>query len=406
MQASQLTRPDREVKPAESRRPRQVDRNPSTCSLHHMRMAISAGEASGRAILGLFARELARIDPGCEVFGLQDAAEIEPVFGFAEGLRVRQRLRGALDRIEASVRKLAPDVAVLVSFSGLHLPLGRRLRQNGVPVLYIGPPQVWAWGGWRTRQLRLAADKVVCLFRFEHELLSRSGVDAEYFGYPLLDGVVSSMSREQTLEVLGFDHDDRYVAFLPGSRPAEIEYHEPLFQLVYERLRRESRDIRGVIVRPEQQSGAKGDHVGGGIATTSRHRYDVMGHAECACAVSGTVTAELAILGVPMVVSYHLSRTSRVLARALVRTRHFALPNILDGTRLVPELLEPEPESLACLLRSLTGDSALRRSQTAGLARVVARLGPPGAMRRVCALALEMGGNSSTRRRAGRPARS
>jgi lipid-A-disaccharide synthase len=369
-----------------------------------VRIVVSAGEASGRVMLDLFRLEMARQDPACEVISLQDTAELGPVFGFGEGLRAGPRLRGVLSRAESSIVKLDPDVAVLVSFSGLHLPLGRRLRRRGVPVLYLGPPQVWAWGGWRKRQLRKAADKVVCLFRFEEEMLRRSGVDAAYFGYPLLDGAVSRLSREQTLEKLGLGPNERYVVFLPGSRPAETAYHEPLFRSVFEQLPRRAPAVRGVMVTAEQGRG-RNPHVRmqnpepgeNGMKVASRDRYDVMRHAECACAVSGTVTAELALLGVPMAVCYHLPWLSRALARFLVRTRYFALPNILTGTRLVPETLEPEPDVLTRTLVSLMQDSGERRRQLAGLAVVAAGLGPSGAMGRICALARELAANRRRR---------
>jgi len=345
-------------------------------------------------MLDLFRFEMTGLDPACEVVSLHDTAVLEPVFGFAEGIKAGPRLRGVLDQAVASVAGLAPDSAVLASFSGLHVPLGRRLRRRGVPVLYLGPPQVWAWGGWRKRRLRKAADKVVCLFRFEEEALCRAGIDAVYFGYPLLDGVVSRLSREQTLEKLGLGPSEHYVVFLPGSRPAETAHHQPLFVEVLAKLRRTVGDIQGVMVTPEQ-AGRRKDVGGGmkaedgenGMMTASRDRYEVMRHADCACAVSGTVTAELALLGVPMVVCYHLPWLSRVLARVLVRTPHFALPNILAGTRLVPEVLESEPQALAQMLTPLIRDSAERRSQLDGLARVAEALGPPGAMARICASA-------------------
>jgi lipid-A-disaccharide synthase len=348
-------------------------------------------------MLELFRQEMARVEPGCEVVSLAETAELGPVFGFAEGLRSGGRIHAVLSRAEEAVVRLAPDAVVLISFSGLHLPLGGRLRRRGLPVLYLGPPQVWAWGGWRKRKLRRAADVVVCLFRFEEELLRGVGVNAVYFGYPLLDGVVSSLSREQTLAKLGLGPSEHYIVFLPGSRPGEIDYHRPLFADVLSRLRRECGNIRGVMVMVEEGRSQKSEGRGqkaevaeGGMVVVREDRYDVMRHADCACAVSGTVTAELAILNVPMVVCYHLPWLSRVLARALVRLPHFALPNILAGTRLVPEMLEPEPQALARTLVPLMRDSDERRGQLAGLARVAAELGPSGAMERVCALAREL----------------
>jgi len=349
-------------------------------------------------MLDRFRSEMARLDPACEVIDMGVAAALDGVFGFTEGMRAGQRLRGVLERAEASAARLAPDLAVLVSFSGLHLPLGRRLRRRGVPVLYLGPPQVWAWGGWRKRRLRQAADAVVCLFRFEEEMLRRAGVNAVYCGYPLSDGVVSTLSRAETLKMLGFWANDRYVVFLPGSRPAERAYHVPLFESVYKRLRKLVPDIKGAMVTAEDSSckmqggryRMRGQEAVGALPSVSHDRYDVMRHADCACAVSGTVTAELALLGVPMVVCYHLPWLSRVLAQALVRLPYFALPNILAGTLLVPETLEPEPESLALLLTPLLRDSEERREQVAGLARVAAELGPQGAMARICALARDL----------------
>lgn len=364
-----------------------------------MRIVVSAGEASGRAMLDQFRLEMARLDPACEVISLQGAVELGPVFGFEEGLRTGPRLRGVLSRADASVVKLDPDLAVLVSFSGVHLPLGRRLRRRGVPVLYLGPPQVWAWGGWRVKRLRRAADKAVCLFRFEEEMLRRSGVDASYFGYPLLDGAVSRLNRTQTLAKLGLGPSERYVVFLPGSRPAEIAHHEPLFRAAFEQLPRRVPGVQGVIVAVEAgpkstvqgpRPGAKDQELENGMTVVRENRYDVMRHAECACAVSGTVTAELALLGVPMVVCYHLPWLSRMLARTLVRIPHFALPNVLSGSRLVPELLEPEPDVLVRTLAPLMLDSEERRRQLEGLVRVAAGLGPPGAMERICTLAREL----------------
>ena len=369
-----------------------------------MRIVVSAGEASGRAMLNLFRVEMAKSDAACEVVSLQETAELESVFGFAEGLRAGPRLGGVLGRAEEAAMRLDPDAAVLISFSGLHLPFGRRLRRRRVPVLYLGPPQVWAWGGWRKRRMRKAADKVVCLFRFEEELLRRAGVNAFYFGYPLLDGVVSRLSREQMLEKLGLGPNDRYVVFLPGSRTAEITYHQPLFMEVLAKLRLLVGDVRGVMVMVDEGRGQKLearsqklDVAGSGMVVVRENRYDVMRHAECACAVSGTVTAELALLGVPMVVCYHLAWLSRVLARVLVHTPHFALPNVLAGTLLVHEVLEPDAPALAQMLEPLMSDSVERRRQLEGLALVAAELGPPGAMARVCELTRELA--ASGRRR-------
>lgn len=353
-----------------------------------MRVVVSAGEPSGRVMSDLFRQAMGSIEPRCEVVSLEDTVSVKSVLGFWEGLMASGRLRFALSRAEERVRALKPDAVVLIAFSGFHLPLGRRLRRLGFPVLYLSPPQVWAWGGFRIRTLRKAADRVVCLFHFEEELLRRAGVDAVYLGYPLLDAVTSTKSRPEVLRQLGFGAEERYVAFLPGSRPAEVAYHRPLFRTVFTRLPATGQCLRGVMIA--EPEGTEPD----GMAATRQNRYDLMRHAECTLVVSGTATAECAILGTPMIVCYHLAPASRVLAHLLVRSRFFALPNILAGHEVVPEYLEPDAERLAAGLRNLLVDEPRRRRMAADLHSVARGLGPGGAMRRIAAATLEQAARS------------
>jgi lipid-A-disaccharide synthase len=225
----------------------------------------------------------------------------------------------------------------------------------------------------------------VCLFQFERQVLARSGVNAEYFGYPLLD-VVSrpGATQEQVRKRLGMRVDERYVVFLPGSRPSEVRHHWPLFRDVFERLRQRRPGLRGVAV-------ADGlGPVPDGMVCAGDGRYDLMRYADCALCVSGTVTAELAVLGTPMVVCYHLSPVSRVLARLLVKTEWFALPNVLAGRSVVPEYLEAGVDTLAPRVLRMLASEAERTSMAGELKQVTRLLGPPGAPERVCRLLLRM----------------
>jgi lipid-A-disaccharide synthase len=342
--------------------------------LRRVRVLISAGEPSGELIARLLEYELTR-QPEIAVQLLDAGRSLGPVFGFGAGLRVGLRLGRAVESALAEIENARPDVVVLVAFSGFHLALGRRTRARGIPVLFLSPPQVWAWGGWRARQLRSAADKVVCLFGFEQPLLQLRGIDAVYCGYPLLDSVHPNLSDPQVRLMLGLGREP-YVAFLPGSRETERGHHVPLFKQVFELVRSGMPGLRGVMVGETAGLSA-------GMAGTTSERYSVIARAACVLAVSGTVTAEAAILGTPMVVCYHLSRFSTLAARLLVRTWHFALPNILVRERIVPEFLNPTAPQLAAELLSLIRDQTRQEKMREGLARVRESLGPTGALPRI-----------------------
>jgi lipid-A-disaccharide synthase len=343
-----------------------------------MRVVISAGEPSGEVLAGLLESELSLSVPSCDVHRLQDRVPVTPVLGFGAGLTAAVRMRKTLGAAERAVIELLPDVIVLIAYSGWHLPLGRRLRRRGLRVVFLSPPQVWAWGAWRIRALERAADQVVCLFRFEQALLRQSGIDAEYFGYPLLDSVAAARHRH-VVSV----RSDRGLSLvvLPGSRPSEYNYHGPLFQTAGAELRREFPELVVADLRTIVR------HVtGSAVGPEPESRYQVMASADCALAVSGTVTAELAILGVPMVVCYHLPTVERLLARAVIRTQWFALPNIVARRSIVPELLNPSPAVLAVAVADVLGSDARRRQMRSDLELVERELGPAGAMAAIARL--------------------
>ncbi|MFS8544521.1 MAG: putative selenium-dependent hydroxylase accessory protein YqeC, partial [Limnochordales bacterium] len=96
-----------------------------------------------------------------------------------------------------------------------------------------------------------------------------------------------------------------------------------------------------------------------------------------------------ALLGVPHVACYRVSRITYKLVQLLVHVRHFAMPNIILGRAAVPELIQDQVtgENLARELLALLAPeraAALR----AELAQVRAQLGEGGAVARAAAAVL------------------
>ena len=58
-----------------------------------------------------------------------------------------------------------------------------------------------------------------------------------------------------------------------------------------------------------------------------------------ALAMSGTVTTELALLGIPTLVCFKTDKLTELLARALAKVDYVSVLNLLAGKELLPELL-------------------------------------------------------------------
>ncbi len=91
---------------------------------------------------------------------------------------------------------------------------------------------------------------------------------------------------------------------------------------------------------------------------------------------SGTASLEAALAGAAPVVAYRLDPLAFALARRLVRTPHIALPNVLLGRRVFPELLQDEvtPDRLIACTKEIL---ARRDASLGSAAELRAILAPP-----------------------------
>lgn len=347
-----------------------------------MRVLIAAGEKSGFVLADLLSKKIRDINNEIEIYHLNLADVAGDAFGFSPRVLPKLLQGGKLiNQLLTSVRDIHPDLTVLISCPGVNLPLGMKLRAVGVVTIIVGPPQCWAWGKWRVRLLQQAADQVVCLFSFEEQFFRRAGIRAVYFGYPFYDAVQLQMSRRQMYETLGIPEGEEYIILLPGTRKEEVDFHQPLFIRVFQHLQTRHPRLHGVIV-----GGKESVLPPGVVQVEPQHRYDIFSGARAALAVSGTVTAELAILGIPMVVSYHLDAVSKFFARIFVRIPYFALPNIIAGESVVPEYLNPDQGQLISQISRLLDECDYRQMVIAKLEAVRKKLEPAGATDRLARL--------------------
>jgi lipid-A-disaccharide synthase len=103
--------------------------------------------------------------------------------------------------------------------------------------------------------------------------------------------------------------------------------------------------------------------------------------AHAALAASGTVTLELGLAGVPMVVAYRVDPVARVLKRFL-KVPSIVLTNLVLGENAVPEFLDgaASPEVLARETLDLLHAGPKRERQLSALRRLDTCMALPGGM--------------------------
>lgn len=335
-------------------------------------IALVAGEASGdqlgAALIGALRRRMpnARFcgvgGTGMRAAGMDawwDSEELA-LFGLFEVLGHLPRLVRLRRALRTRLLQSRPDVFIGIDAPDFNLGLERQLRDHGISTVHYVSPTVWAWRPGRVRKIARAADHVLCLFPFEPAFYDSHGVAATYVGHPMADQITPVADTHHAREKLGLAPTEApVVALLPGSRVSEVSRLAPIMLAAARRLTERFAGIRFIAAlanaRVADRFGSALEALPAGsrptLETFEGQPRDVIAAANTVMCASGTVTLETLLINRPMVTAYRLAPATYHLAKQLrlVRPQHFALPNILAGATLVPELIQNEatPERLA-----------------------------------------------------------
>jgi lipid-A-disaccharide synthase len=291
-------------------------------------------------------------------------------------IRLRRRVRRFL--LEREVELLIP-----IDFPDFNLPLAAFARRHDIRVLYYIAPQVWAWRRRRAHRLAAATDRVCVVLPFEEQMLTGYGVDARFVGHPLLD---DESAPSRSIEESG---GKGTLGLFPGSRRQEVERILPVFLAAAEKIAGARPGTEIVVAREPDLPVGLYDRSPYPLLTAE----EAIGKSRAALTKSGTITLQLALSGVPMLVGYRMHPLTYRIARRLVRVRHIGLVNLVADAPIVYELIQGDltPEELATrVLPLLDPESSERHAMVRGLAEVRARLGQPGCASRVAHHALDL----------------
>jgi lipid-A-disaccharide synthase len=317
------------------------------------------------------------------------------VVGLAEVVRHVPRIWGEYRKLLDAAAAQPPDIAVLTDAPDFHLRLARRLRRQGIRVVYLVAPQAWAWRRHRVRAMRRDLEHLFCIFPFEEPFFRAEGLRTTYIGHPLAGMVRPASDRQEFFRKHGLPPDRPLIAVMPGSRKGEAARHLPD---VLDAAGRIWEGTKASFVLPASATTGKAffeERIGSApIQVIEGENWDAMAHAELVLAASGTVTIEAALLGTPMVTFYKVTRATWLIGRPLVKVPFYSMVNLVAGRGIVPELIQHDMtgERIAAEALRLLGDDAGRARMRLDLAATAGKLAGDGIppMRKAAALIEEL----------------
>ncbi|MFD1251991.1 Lipid-A-disaccharide synthase [Devosia equisanguinis] len=345
-----------------------------------LRLFILAGEPSGdRIAADLVGRLRQKVDValsgvgGDELIG-QGLVPLFPmsdlaVMGVTDVILNLPKLLWRIGQAARAILRSQPDMVVLVDAQDFSRLLAARLRAKGYsgPIILYVAPSVWARHPERAAKLRPLFDATLAVLPFEPAVMQRlGGPPTRYVGHPALgEALLTETAPKQGPLVL-----------LPGSRKGELRRHLPLLAAIAPSLLAEAAVTELVIptlpaLRGRLEKAVANWPVPVRIEDRRAERKALYGQAVAAICVSGTVTLELALARVPMLVIYALDGPQARVYEQIGRPQ-VSLPNIILGREAVPEMVSQSlsAEAVGGAAFALVRDQQVRQAQVAAFAEL------------------------------------
>ncbi len=304
------------------------------------------------------------------------------VMGFREVVpkipRILKRVRQTADFAEET----QPDAVVLIDSPDFTHRIGRRLskRAPNIPVIKYVAPQVWASRPGRAKIMAEFVDHLLCLLPFEPAFFEDYGLDARFVGHPVTERVERGDGAAFRARH-GIDPDRPLLLVLPGSRGSEVRVILPIFNEAMGLLKKDVEGLQTLIVTV--------DHVADKVAAQITNwplpltvvgqdeKIDAFAAADVALAASGTVTTELALADVPMVVGYKMGWLTTLVFERLIISPYMSLINLIARKAIIPEYAQDSltaQDIVEDVARLLT-DKAAGAEQKAGFREALEAMG-------------------------------
>ena len=295
--------------------------------------------------------------------------------------RLRLILRRITETADAMIRS-RPDVLVIIDSPDFTHRVAKRVRAAlpHLPVVDYVSPSVWAWRPGRARKMRAYVDHVLALLPFEPEAhLRLGGPDCTYVGHPLTERLAELRPNEA--ELAKRESVPWRLVVLPGSRRSEIRRLMPIFGAALSQLSEKIQgDLKVILpavshLRDEITALSMDWSVKPELVFGEQAKLEAFRTVRAALAASGTVTLELALSAVPMVVAYKVSALEGQL-RHVIKVPSIVLPNLVLGRNAIPEHIQGDcnPEQLVRDLLPLLNDGEARQSQLEAFQELDARM--------------------------------
>ncbi|MBT3697440.1 MAG: lipid-A-disaccharide synthase [Gammaproteobacteria bacterium] len=359
---------------------------------------VVAGESSGDQHAANYVKEHKKVNPEAvfTAIGQQELnnsganiifnSEEISVIGIIEVISKYSKIRKALNIAYNHIINSKPDLIVLVDYVEFNLKIARFAKKYNIPVLFYVAPQVWAWREKRIKKIVEVVDQLAVIFPFEERIFKKYTQNVTYVGHPLADD-----PRFKPTD-LKYNHRMTTIGIFPGSRESEIRNN--LYRMIDSIRIVKNDDIYSKNIKIFYANATAKKllvHLlpeGWSALLVDGKDLSEIKKCQKVITASGTVTLELAMMNIPMIIMYRLSPFTYFIMKHLVKLKYIGLVNLILGDSLgsqpvVKEFIQPDYSDevqVMVELQRIDNDISYREKIEDGYNQVRKTLKPGAAM--------------------------
>ena len=373
------------------------------------KILISTAEVSGDQNGAHIVRELLKLDPTIEFYGMggnkmrESGVDLvvdargKAVVGLIETLPFLSFYIKSLKKLTQELDKRKPDLILLIDSQGINMPLAKEAKKRGIKTAYWFAPQEWLWGTPSgVRKVLGTVDNIITVFEKERDVFSAMAkrmaeecllpkskqkkdslppAKIVYFGHPLIETAVPALSRSEFYKQMELDPSKPIIGLLPGNRKQELHRLLPILLETAKNLNSYVAAKNGEqacqFLMPfystlyEKEIEEKNRASGLEIKTCRGMNYEVLSYSNLILSSPGTAALEATLLGTPTIVVYKLNPLTYFIAKYILRLKleHYTMPNFIADQKVVKEFVQDDanPYQIAKVaLKYLTGGETFK----------------------------------------------
>ncbi|WP_406604389.1 lipid-A-disaccharide synthase [Bartonella gliris] len=353
---------------------------------YFLKIAVVAGEESGD-FLGADLISCISQQTGCKIhlmgvggshlkaLGLKSFFDFNDIalIGIGAVLKKLPSLLAHIRNLSKFIARERPDCLIIIDSPDFTHRVAKKVRilAPSIPIIKYVAPTVWAWRPERAKTMCKFVDHVLAVFPFEKKIMKDfGGPPTTYVGHRLLTYPPLLAVQSEKKHLCSKQEQLSTLLILPGSRNLEIRYLMPIFGEAVKILAQRIPNLRIILptlphLVDEVRCFVKGWKSKVEIVVGEDAKWRAFADADVALAALGTVSLELALAKIPMILCYKLDYFSKLFIFPKIMLWSAALPNIISDKPIVPEYFNEflRPGMLARQVEQLLHNPLLRQVQ-------------------------------------------